>query len=213
MIAASIGWLATALNSIIAIPQAVRIVRVRAVAGVSVRAWQAIWWAGAAWTWYGVATGRWQLIVCNILMTTTTAVVLVLLARHSSMSLVRLAVPPLIGAAVAIALYQTVGDLAFALAMAGPSLGSRAAQLVTAVRAVDTRALSAPTLGIFAAAQVLWAVYGFTTGSLAIVALNIPGALLQTGSLTVVLVSRRAARRAPVPLLGPGSVGPIGGVP
>lgn len=197
MIAAWIGWLATALNSVIAIPQALRIIRVKAIEGVSVAAWQAIWWSGAAWTWYGFATGRLQLIVCNIPMTVTTAMVLALIARHSTMSLVRLAIPPLVGAAVAVILFRAFGDLAFALAMSGPSLGSRVAQLLTAIRALNTQALSPPTLAIGAAAQTLWAIYGAQTGSLAIVALNIPGALLQASSLSVAIVRQHRSREAP----------------
>lgn len=193
ILASVLGWVAAVLTAALTVPQFVRIAQVKAIDGVSIHAWQAIWWSGAAWSWYGISTGRPQLIACNFLMILGTGAVLALISRHSTMSILRLWIVPLIGAAVAVVLWITLGDLAFALTMAVPSLGSRASQLVTTVRSLDILGLSVASLAIGSFAQVLWAVYGALTQAMAIVLLNVPGALLLGLAVGVVLHRRNKA--------------------
>jgi uncharacterized protein with PQ loop repeat len=188
-----VGWIAALLTATLALPQFVRIAQVKAIDGVSIRAWQAIWWSAAAWSWYGIFTGRLQLIACNFLMVLGTAAVLALISRHSTMPILQLWIVPLIGAAAAVMIWTMLGELAFALTMTVPALGSRAAQLATTVRSVDIFGLSVASLAIGALAQVLWAIYGALTQAVAIVILNVPGAVLLGLAVGVVLHRRSKA--------------------
>lgn len=175
------------------VPQFLRIARVKAIDGVSIHAWQAMWWSVVAWGWYGISTGRPQLIACNSLMILGTGAVLALISRHSTISILQLWIMPLIGAAAAVVLWTTLGDLAFALTMAVPSLGSRASQLVTTVKSLDILGVSVASLAMGSFSQAVWVIYGALTQAMAIVLLNAPGALLLGLSVSVVIYRRNKA--------------------
>lgn len=179
------GWLAALTTAAIGLPQAVRLLRSGTAAGVSLVAWQALWWTAAAWSAYGALTARLPVLLPNVAMFTLAAIVLVLVARHRRLGHGAVFGPPVVGVSFALIARAVLGEAGFAVIMLIPAVGFRTGQILASRRAADVAGVSIATLVLACGTQVLWLAYGIGTGAAAIVSVGVPALALSVGALAV----------------------------
>ena len=77
-----VGWTATAVGTVLGIPQLVRLARTRNVEGLSLAGWQAILAINLGWTAHGIRIGQPPQIVASAFSLVATLPILYLLARE-----------------------------------------------------------------------------------------------------------------------------------
>ena len=181
------GWLAAACSALLGLPQAVRIIRTKSTAAISLWSWQAICWSGLAWISYGIWSERVPVVVPNLVMFSGAVTVVALISQRRGVPAVHLLGMPAAGAVLSVAMWFRQGEAAYTLVMVIPALSSRITQLLAAVKCDTLSGLSTGTLALGAAAHLLWSIYGALAGAWAIVALNVPAALLAAVTVIVAL--------------------------
>lgn len=187
VIAASTGYLASALGVAMVVPQILRTLRDRRRPGVSALSWALTATACATWLFYGIRTAELPQIPGNVLLVSG-AVVVVLLVPSGTPKLVRA-----LGLATAAML---LGMLAFvappvAIGGIGGAIGvvSGLPQLVRSLRRiVAVSAVSPLTWGLRAASQALWLSFAVMLHD---VVVAVSAVFLLTNALVVLLLETR----------------------
>lgn len=151
-----LGWAAALSLAAVALPQVIKLLRSKTIAGISPSAWQIVLGINVAWSAHGLFTGHPNIWVPNLIFLVCSATILVQLARHGVRSLPRLFLPGVVLASVAFALDVTVGPVAFAIAAVIPSATAQLAQLRELIVAPSIRGVSMPFLVTNVANQCLW---------------------------------------------------------
>lgn len=156
MFTSALGWAAAAFAAIVALPQVIRLLRTKAVGGISPGAWQIILSANLAWLAHGVYTGYPNIWVPNLIFATCSATILWQLAQHAQRRAAGLLLPSLAVAAGTFGLELGAGALAFAVAAFLPSGLAQLAQLRALVVSPSIRGVSMAFLALNVVNQVLW---------------------------------------------------------
>lgn len=170
-LAESAAWCGAAIAGVMALPQAAR-VRQRGGAGVSLMAWQSLFWAAAGWLVYGIIESRPQLILCNALMIVTVLITMQRLRRSGGQTAAATWSWPIAAIACGLGSWALWGELGFLAVMVVPSLLAPVAQLVRIATAESTSGLSLMTVALSATAQALLCYYGLATDSVSLVWTN-----------------------------------------
>lgn len=190
---------ANVLGSVMALPQALAIVRTRNTEGVS-PTWAAIsavingWWIA-----YGIGIGELAIVPVAVVSVVAYTVIGVSIVRFSP-AVVRSAARPLAAASAGVAVAPLLALLAGGWTAAGITLGALyAVQLTPAVvsvyRSHDVSGVSAATWLIAWTEAVLWGAYGIPKADPGLVALAATGLVMS--SLVLVRLFLRRPRRAP----------------
>jgi uncharacterized protein with PQ loop repeat len=151
-----LGWAAAVFLAAVALPQVIKLLRTRTIAGISPSAWQIVLGANLAWTAHGLFTDHPNIWVPNLFFFACSATILTLLARHGGRSLPRLFLPGVTLASVAFALDVAAGPVVFAVAAVIPSATAQLAQLREMIIAPSIQGVSMPFLMMNVANQSLW---------------------------------------------------------
>lgn len=189
---AVVGWTAATLSGAISIPQLVRTLRTRSVAGLSLLTWQTLLIAGLSWLGHGMLVGSAQIIVPNAILLGGATAVLSQLQRHRMHRWWTVWPLPVIYAATAVSLDFQVGPAAFALMMGLPAVGGQVVQLRAIRTAADVSGVSPVMLGVNAAAQLFWCAYGLLVADVAVIWVAIPLAVVMFANLAALALRRRS---------------------
>lgn len=159
-----LGWVATVLGTVLAIPQLVRLARTRSVEGLSLVGWQTALVLNLIWTSHGISIGQLPQVLSSFLALFTTIPILVLLARELGRPLVRTVLPALAVAAALISVDAFLGSTAFGVAAILPGVAITAAQSVELVRAEHVRGVAPSSLVLGFANLTLWTVWAYLVG-------------------------------------------------
>ncbi len=154
-----LGWTATLLQTVLAVPQLVRLVRTRNVEGLSLVGWQTALVLNLAWTWHGLSIDQLPQTLSSALSLFTTIPILVLMTRELGRSLVRTVLPSVAVAASMIAVGVLGGSGAYGLVAILPGIAITAAQTVELVRADHVRGVSPLSLVLGFLNLSLWLVW------------------------------------------------------
>lgn len=191
----AVGWIAAASSASLAIPQGVRIARLRSVAGVSTITWQSLLLAGVAWTAHGLLYGTQQVIWPNVLLAITSSWVLWQLTVARSLPWIRTWVPPLMLATLGFAVDALVGQFAFGVVVFIPGAIGQLAQIREILRAPDLSGISMVMQLVGLMNQILWFSFALPSGDMAIVAASVPIGVLYTITVIALAVRRRRLAR------------------
>lgn len=191
-----LGWLAAIVGCCISIPQLLRILRTRNLAGISVTTWQLTFGVNLAWTAHGVIVGLANMWLPNAVLALWTLLILRTFHMVAGVGWHRLVGPGLALGMVATLIDHAVGPVAFAVAAAIPSIVSLMAQLSTLIRSADLSGVSPAFYVINMTNQAIWLVWAVLTAERAVL---ISGTM--AGALWVVSVVWLALRRTQ--LIGP----------
>ena len=159
-----VGWSATAVGTVLGIPQLLRTARTRNVEGLSLVAWQAILAVNLGWAAHGLRIGQPPQYVASILSLFATVPILHILSRE----LGRRSLVTFLGglglAAAMIGVDQLLGSAAYGVFAIFPGVLAIAGQSVQLVRAPDVRGVSTASLLLGALNQTLWAIWSVLVG-------------------------------------------------
>lgn len=185
-----VGWIAAASSASLAIPQGVRIARLRSVAGLSTLSWQSLLLAGVAWTAHGLLYGTQQIIWPNVLLALTSAWVLWQITAARKLSVMRTWAPPLAYALIAFGMDALIGQLAFGVMAFIPGAIGQSAQLREILHVPDLSGVSMVVQVMGFSNQVLWFSFALPAGDLSVVSVSVPMGVLY-GITVIALVVRR----------------------
>jgi uncharacterized protein with PQ loop repeat len=151
-----LGWAAALSLAAVALPQAIKLLRTKTIAGISPSAWQIVLGINLAWSAHGLFTDHPNIWVPNLIFLVCSATILTQLARHGVRSVPQLFLPGVALASVAFTLDLSVGPVAFAIAAVIPSAMAQLAQLRELIFAPSIRGVSMPFLVTNVANQCLW---------------------------------------------------------
>ena len=151
-----LGWAAAASLAAVALPQVIKLLRTRAIAGISPSAWQIVLGANLAWSAHGLFTDHPNIWVPNLIFLLCSTTILTQLARHSRRSIPRLFLPGLTLGSVAFALDVAAGPVVFAVAAVIPSATAQLVQLRELIVAPSIHGVSMPFLMLNVTNQCLW---------------------------------------------------------
>ncbi len=198
-----VGWLATCVAALLAVPQIVRLVRTRSTDGLSLLLWQAMLAINVAWLSHGLLIGAANMIVTNLLGAASTVTILVMMIRARRLAVLRVVLPGMLGGLVLIGIDLVAGAAVFGAAALVPAVLANGGQTVELVRAPRITGVSPVFLVGNVVNQSLWFAWALLAGDQGtMIAAPISG-LLQLVNL-VWWVLRRAGLRPlfvrPVPV-------------
>ena len=158
------GWGAAFVGTVLGLPQVVRLVRTRDVAGVSLPAWQTILGLNIAWMVHGFLIAKLNMIVPNVLGGLTTLTVLVLMARELHRPLPRVLLPGLVLAGVMIGIDLFLGTAFYGAFAVLPAAFATIGQSVELIRAPRVEGVSPVFLAMAVLNQALWLGWGVLVG-------------------------------------------------
>lgn len=159
-----VGWSATVLGTILGVPQLVRLLRTRSVAGLSLIAWQATLSINIGWTVHGLLICQPPQVVTNVLALLTTVPILVLMARGLDRPVAATLLPGAVLGVAMIAIDLLLGSAAYGVVVTVPSVVIAGGQTVELVRARDVRGLSPVFLVLGLVNITLWETWGLMVG-------------------------------------------------
>ena len=92
-----LGWTATVVGTVLAMPQLVRLARTRNIEGLSLVGWQTALVLNIAWTVHGITIGQLPQILSSSLALFTTVPILVLMSRELGRKILPTVLPSLVG--------------------------------------------------------------------------------------------------------------------
>lgn len=194
----AVGWIAALSSACIALPQGLRILATRSVAGISPLIWQMTLVGGIAWFAHGLIVVKAQIIWPNLVLAITAAWVLAMVCRADRLPLGRSFALPVFAAALAFGIEVAFGPVAFGVAMFIPSAVGQVSQLATIRRSVDTTGVSMAGMVLGLVCQLLWLSYAVLAGDSAIIVTATPTAMFIVASMAALQVKRsRAAALVP----------------
>jgi uncharacterized protein with PQ loop repeat len=154
-----VGWTATAVGTVLGIPQLVRTARTRNIEGLSLVGWQAILAINIGWTAHGIRIGQPPQIVASALSLVATVPILHILSRELGRRTIPAFLPGIALAAAMIGVDQFFGSAAYGFFAIIPGAICMAGQSVELVRAPHVRGVSSASLLLGALNQTLWAIW------------------------------------------------------
>jgi uncharacterized protein with PQ loop repeat len=154
-----VGWTATAVGTVLGIPQLVRLARTRNVEGLSLVGWQAILAINLGWTAHGIRIGQPPQIEASAFSLVATLPILYLLARELGRRTLPTLLPGLGLAAVMIGVDQFLGSAAYGIFAIVLGVIAMAGQSVELVRAPHVKGVSTASLLLGPLNQTLWAIW------------------------------------------------------
>ena len=154
-----LGWTATVVGTVLALPQLVRLVRTGNVEGLSLVSWQTALVLNLAWTMHGINIGQLPQILSSSLALFTTVPILVLMARALGRPVFPTMVPSLVVTAAMIAVDGFPGSVAYGIVAIIPGIVITAAQSVELVRAHHVRGVSPLSMSLGFLNLTLWVVW------------------------------------------------------
>lgn len=151
-----LGWLAALAGFVTGFPQAVKLIRTRNTAGLSLLAWQTILVLNLMWAAHGLRIGAVNMVVPNLLALASTVPIVVLIAKARQVAWWRAIVPALLATAVFVAIDGGWGSTAFGVASLIPAVLANIGQSVELVRSISVAGVSVPYLVLGFINQVLW---------------------------------------------------------
>ena len=175
----------------IAVPQALRLLRVRSSAGVSLLIWQTTVVASVCWTAHGLINGVVQIFLPNAIFAATAVIVVAQLQRMRRLAPVRVWILPSVWTTAAVGVDLAFGPYVFAAAQFIPTAVGLVSQLREILRADDVRGVSMTGLAVNLLSQALWLAYAIPAGEVAVTGVGVPAGLLMVGTMVTLLVRRR----------------------
>ncbi|HQY99929.1 MAG TPA: PQ-loop domain-containing transporter [Propionicimonas sp.] len=154
-----LGWTATVVGTVLAMPQLVRLARTRNIEGLSLVGWQTALVLNIAWTVHGITIGQLPQILSSSLALFTTVPILVLMSRELGRRILPTVAPSLVIAAVMISVDLGLGSAAYGIVAIFPGIAITAAQSVELVRADHVRGVSPVSLSLGFINLTLWGVW------------------------------------------------------
>lgn len=151
-----LGWVAAAVGILLGLPQLVHLLRTRHTEGVSLLAWQTLLVLNLSWCVHGVLIGQLNMVVTNAFGMFTTVPILVLMARSRELKLLRVVLPAVITAVVAIAADLIFGTAIFGVVVLVPGTVVNVAQSMELIRSPSVAGVSPVFLVVAVTNQVLW---------------------------------------------------------
>lgn len=185
-----LGWLAALVGGCISIPQLLRILRTRNLAGISVATWQLNFGVNLAWTTHGVITESATMWLSNGVLAVWTLLILRAFHVEAALSWTRRVGPGAVLGTLAASIELLLGPVAFAIAVAIPSLISMFSQLTALARSVDVSGASTPFYAVNVANQLLWLTWALLTGEAAVIITGSMAGALWTISLAWLVLRR-----------------------
>jgi uncharacterized protein with PQ loop repeat len=154
-----VGWTATAVGTVLGIPQLIRTARTRNIEGLSLVGWQAILAINIGWTAHGIRIDQPPQFMASALSLVATVPILHILSRQLGRRTFPAFLPGLGLAAAMIAVDQFLGSAAYGLFAIIPGAIAMAGQSVELVRAPHVKGISTASLLLGALNQTLWAIW------------------------------------------------------
>jgi uncharacterized protein with PQ loop repeat len=154
-----VGWTATAVGTILGLPQLVRTARTRNTEGLSLVGWQAILAINLGWAAHGIRIGQPPQIVASAMSLIATVPILYFLSRELGRRTVLTFLPGLGLAATMIGVDQFLGSAAFGIFAIVPGVIAMAGQSVELVRAPHVKGVSTASMLLGTLNQTLWAIW------------------------------------------------------
>jgi uncharacterized protein with PQ loop repeat len=195
-----VGWFAALCSATLAVPQLVRIVGTRTVAGLSQVTWQMNTAAGIGWTGHGLLVGKAQLIWPNVLLGLTSSLVLWQIVAALRLPLARTWLPAIALGMTSVAADVVLGPLAFAVLAFIPGALGQLTQLRDTRRATDTSGVSMGFLAMSLLTQLSWLTFAIPSGELAVLCVAAPMAVLAASNVIALWQRRRVVAGQPEPV-------------
>lgn len=154
------GWGAAFVGTVLGLPQVVRLVRTRDVAGVSLPAWQVILGLNVGWLVHGFLIHQLNMIVPNGLGMIVTLTILRLMAREERRPMLPTLLPGVVIGAVMIAFDLAFGSATFGAFAVIPAVFANIGQSIELVRAPRVVGVSPVFLVGAVLNQALWLAWG-----------------------------------------------------
>ncbi len=187
-----IGWLATAVSMLLAVPQIVRLVRTKYnTDGLSLVLWQALLTINIAWLVHGCLINAVNMVVTNLVGLLSTVTILVMISRGRGLRLARVVAPGILGAVALVGVELWLGPAAFGIAALIPAVISNSGQTVELARAPRITGVAPLFLVGGVVNQALWSVWSIFAGD--------PGTMITapiTGVIAIVNLVWWALRKA-----------------
>ena len=191
-----LGWTAAAFLAAVALPQVIKLLRTRAIAGISPSAWQFMLAVNLAWTAHGLLTDRPNIWLPNLVFLVCSTTILIRLARQGGWAAPRLFLPGVILGSVAFALDVAVGPVAFAVAAVIPSATAQLAHLRELILAPSIQGVSMPFLMMNVANQCLWVSWALLAHERSVIIASLCIGSLMTANLVLATLRRLGVMRA-----------------
>lgn len=173
-----LGWTATVVGTLLAVPQLARLVRTRNVEGLSLLSWQTALVINIAWAIHGMNIGQAPQMISSALALLTTVPILVMMARTLGRRVFPTVLPSLVVAGCLVAIDVFLGTAAYGLVAIIPGVVITAAQSVELVRAEHVRGVSPLSTALGFVNITLWLVWAAM--------INDPGTLIAVSSTWIV---------------------------
>ena len=202
-----VGWTATAVGTVLGIPQLVRTARTRNIEGLSLVGWQAILAINIGWTAHGIRIGQPPQIMASALSLVATVPILLILSRELGRRSLPTFLPGLGLAAAMIGVDQLLGSAAYGLFAIIPGAIAMAGQSVELVRAPHVKGISTASLLLGTLNQTLWAIWAVMLQDSGSVIAILATSALVVFNLVWYVLRRFGLRAFFVPLADPHPVG------
>jgi uncharacterized protein with PQ loop repeat len=191
-----LGWAAAVTLAAVALPQVIKLLRTKTIAGISPAAWQIVLGVNLAWTAHGLFTNHPNIWVPNLIFLVCSTTILTQLARHSERSVPRLFLPGLTLGSVTFALDVAAGPVVFGIAAVIPSATAQLAQLRELIIAPSIHGVSMPFLMMNVANQCLWVSWALLAHEKSVIIASLCIGSLMTANLAWATVRRLGVVRA-----------------
>lgn len=151
-----IGWSATAVGSLLGLPQLLRLIRTRRLEGLSLLAWWATMTVNLSWLAHGIHIGQPPQVVTNAIALCSTVPILILLARSLGRSVLGVVASSVAVAAAIVVIDVVLGSLAFGIVAVIPGVFSYVSQGVELIRSDRVHGVSGLFLILAVLNQCLW---------------------------------------------------------
>lgn len=159
-----VGWAGALTALSIGIPQAIRLLRTRNTAGLSVVAWQAMLTLNIGWLVHGFLINAPNMIVPNVVSVVVSTTVLLLLRQERQLNAWKLLAPIALCAGVMVVVDSTLGSTWFGVTAIMASLIANTGQGINLVREPAITGVAPGFLIIQLANQVVWLTWGLLVG-------------------------------------------------
>lgn len=169
------------LSSVLALPQAIALLRRRNVSGLSILPWRALLTANAAWAVYGCITEQIPVVIPNTVSATVSTFVIVLIARANGRNVPAQLTAPLVIASVA--LFAAPVPVLFGIITIVPSCVGWIVQFLQIRRFGRPPGLSFGGVLLYLFCQLTWLSYALPRGEIALITAVLP--LILIAAVTV----------------------------
>ncbi len=156
-----LGWVATLVGTVLALPQLVRLARTRNIEGLSLVGWQTALVLNLAWTAHGISIGQLPQILSSSLALFSTVPILVLMAHELGRGVLATMLPSIAVAATMVGVDVILGSTAYGIVAIVPGIVITAAQSVELVRSEHVRGVSPASLALGFCNLTLWGAWAF----------------------------------------------------